>query len=53
VFAVAAVIVFILGLILNLLGVGFNWVLLFLGLALVAAHLVWRLTPWTRNPQAQ
>jgi ribose/xylose/arabinose/galactoside ABC-type transport system permease subunit len=49
VFAVAAVIVFILGLILNLLGVGFNWVLLFLGLALLAVHLVWSWTPWERR----
>jgi ribose/xylose/arabinose/galactoside ABC-type transport system permease subunit len=50
VFAVAAVIVFILGLILNLLGVGYNWPLVFLGLALLAAHLVWSWTPWARHP---
>jgi hypothetical protein len=50
VFAVAAVIVFVLGLILNLLGVGHSWVLLFLGLAFLAAHLVWSWTPWARQP---
>ena len=51
-FAVAAVIVFILGLILNLLGVGYNWLLVFLGLAFLAAHLVWSWTPWAhRAPQ--
>lgn len=48
-FAVAAVIVFILGLILNLLGVGFNWPLVFLGLALLAAHFIWSYTPWRRS----
>ena len=49
-FAIAALIVFILGLVLNLLGVGSNWVLLFLGLACLAAHAVFAWTPWTRQP---
>ena len=48
-FAVAAVIAFILGLILEILDVGNNWVLLFLGLALLAAHFVWSYTPWRNN----
>jgi ribose/xylose/arabinose/galactoside ABC-type transport system permease subunit len=48
-FAIAALIVFILGLILQLLGINLNWVLLFLGLALVAAHMLWSWTPWVRT----
>ena len=47
--AVAALVVFILGLILNVLGVGHNWVLVFLGLAFLAAHLVWSWTPWVKR----
>ena len=49
-FAIAALVVFILGLILHLLGVGNEWLLLFLGLALLAAHMLWSWTPWTRTP---
>jgi len=49
-FAVGAVIVFILGLILNVLGVGHSTLLLFLGLSLLAAHFVWSWTPWARSP---
>ena len=49
-FAIAALVVFVLGLVLNVLGVGHSTLLLFLGLALLAAHLVWPLTPWARNP---
>lgn len=48
--AILAFVAFLLGLILNLLGHGFNWPLLFLGLALVALHLIWPWTPWARNP---
>lgn len=49
-FAIAAIIVFIIGLVLELLDVGsFNWVLAFLGLALLAAHLIWSYTPWNRS----
>lgn len=48
-FAITAFIVFVLGLILNLLGVGYNWVLVFLGLALLAAHAIWAGTPWGRR----
>lgn len=50
-FAIAALIVFILGLILRLFEVGDSWFFLFLGLALLAAHAVYAYTPWaTRNP---
>ena len=49
-FAIAALVVFILGLILRLLGVGYEWHLLFLGLACFAAHTLWAWTPWTRTP---
>jgi hypothetical protein len=49
-FAIAALIVFILGLVLRLFDVGDSWVLLFLGLACLAAHAVFAWTPWNRNP---
>ena len=49
-FAIAALVVFILGLILQLLGVGNEWQLLFLGLACLAAHYLWAWTPWARTP---
>ena len=49
-FAIAALVVFILGLILRLLGVGYEWQLLFLGLTCLAAHTLWSYTPWTRTP---
>lgn len=40
-FAIAAVVVFIVGLVLRFFNVGDSWVLLFLGLALLAAHFIW------------
>lgn len=46
-FAIAALIVFVLGLVLNVMGVGHSTLLLFLGLSFVAAHLIWAWTPWT------
>jgi hypothetical protein len=49
-FAIAALIVFIVGLALELWGVGNNWVAAFLGLACLAAHAVFAWTPWNRNP---
>lgn len=49
-FAIAALIVFILGLVLRLFDVGDSWVFLFLGLACLAAHAVFAWTPWNRNP---